>query len=37
MVLNTSKLWSKGIKRASFSKKIAKNQAAAGGFFPRPP
>ena len=37
MVLNTCKLWSNGIKIASFSQKITKNRPTAASFAPRPP
>ena len=37
MALNTSEMWSNGIKIAFFSPKITKNCPAAGGKAPRPP
>ena len=37
MVVNTSKLWSIGIKIASFAQKLTKNRPAAGSFATRPP
>ena len=36
MALNTSEMWSNGIKIAFFSKKLQKNRPTAGGPAPNP-